>query len=203
MFSPKINKGKQGPVQSPKVYKDPEMDKVVISIVNMALPAGNPNRVIEFGEVLPNNITETPSHPRSVPYDIEGRSSPPQSYTGGGSRSVSFSLSLHRDLFLQSTEQETADYFDRLIYKIRALNYPVYTDSGVIAPKAFLKIGDAIKISGIPRTDITYKRPVANKKPIAIDVTISVVEALEVSWSGDDVVEGVENYVSWGSEELR
>lgn len=185
------------------VWNNADNDTPVISIVNMALPSGDPNRLMEFGKILPEDIAETPSLPVFTPYDIAGRSSPPQSYSGGEARSISFTLSLHRDLFSLSSEKATSDNFNGIINRLRAMNYPVYTAAGVVSPKVFVKIGDFLRIRGIPQVTFNFKRPVSHQRFMAVDVTFTVTEVLDISWSATEVMEGMERFVIWAPEELR
>lgn len=77
---------------------------MVITIINLSLPSDNPNRVIEIVGYMPTDgFTETLSEPNFEPVDIDGRSSPIAYYTGGGSRKVSFTIALHRDMVAPET----------------------------------------------------------------------------------------------------
>lgn len=72
--------------------------KPSISFINLALPKNSPQRIIKFRGLAVENFSDTPSIPLFNGYDIPGRSSPVQSYQGGEARTVSFTLSLHRDI---------------------------------------------------------------------------------------------------------
>lgn len=71
---------------------------MVTSIVNLALPEGDPNRKIHIHGYQAESYSETMSAPNFEMIDISGRSSPIAYYTGGGSRTVTFSMLFHRDM---------------------------------------------------------------------------------------------------------
>ena len=71
---------------------------LITSIVNLALPENDPNRIIEIIGYQAESYSESLSEPSFEPLNSFGRSSPYQIYTGGGSRSISFSMKFHRDM---------------------------------------------------------------------------------------------------------
>lgn len=71
---------------------------MVTSIVNLSLPEGDPNRKIHIHGYQAESYSETMSAPNFEMIDISGRSSPIAYYTGGGSRTVTFSMLFHRDM---------------------------------------------------------------------------------------------------------
>lgn len=72
--------------------------KSQISFINLALPKNSPQRIIKFKGLSVENFSDTPSAPLFNGYDVPGRSSPIQAYQGGESRTLSFTLQLHRDM---------------------------------------------------------------------------------------------------------
>lgn len=76
---------------------------MVTTIVNLALPIGDPNRVINIQGYQAENYSETPSQPNFDPIEIGGRSSPIAYYNGGSARTVSFSMMFHRDMVAPQT----------------------------------------------------------------------------------------------------
>lgn len=71
---------------------------MLTTIVNLALPVGDPNRVINIQGYQAESYSETPSQPNFDSIDIGGRSSPIAYYGGGSARTVSFSMMFHRDM---------------------------------------------------------------------------------------------------------
>lgn len=71
---------------------------MVTSIVNLSLPVGDPNRVINIQGYQAESYSESPSQPNFDSIDIDGRSSPITYYNGGSARTISFSMMFHRDM---------------------------------------------------------------------------------------------------------
>lgn len=71
---------------------------MITSIVNLSLPVGDPNRVINIQGYQAESYSESPSQPNFDSIDIDGRSSPIAYYNGGSARTISFSMMFHRDM---------------------------------------------------------------------------------------------------------
>lgn len=76
---------------------------MVTTIVNLSLPVGDPNRIINIQGYQAESYSETPSQPNFDPIEIGGRSSPIAYYNGGSARTVSFSMLFHRDMIAPNT----------------------------------------------------------------------------------------------------
>lgn len=196
------------------------VNKFKVQIVNYALPSSAPGRTISFSMISPESVSETPSTPNFDTYDIPGRSSPPVSYSGGEQRTLSFTLSLHRDLLDvnsnymmnadssitagYSSEKALSDNFAALINQLKALNYPRYSSAGLIPPTVYCKIGNDLRIRGYCSVTFDYKRPIDKYgRFMAVDVTFDFTEVLDVSWSADEIINGMKRYVTYYDKDLR
>lgn len=148
------------------------------------------------------NISETPSAPLFNGYDIPGRSSPPQAYSGGETRTISFTMKLHRDLMEANSEESASKKFNSLLNNLRALNYPYYSSSGVVPPKVFVKYGRVFKIKGYATVTIELERPYDRwKRPMSAEVSFTISEVLVTSMDAKQVKNG--KYVTAGSNKFR
>ena len=68
------------------------------TIINLAVPVGDANRIIHIDGYQAESYSETPSRPIFQSEEIGGRSSPIVYYQGGEARTVSFSMVFHRDI---------------------------------------------------------------------------------------------------------
>lgn len=80
----------------------------------------------------------------------------------------------------QSTlnEQILESYRNTLNW-LRALQYPVYANGGVIAPKVYMRIGKFLKVEGYPSVQITYDSIYSEGYPVVASVDVSITETLQ------------------------
>ena len=141
--------------------------------------------------VMPENFSVGPSTPEYSPVNIIGRSSPVKSYSGGGERTVGFTLSLHRDLFEGGSEKAVSDAYQKALDFFDALNYPKYTGSGVVPPQAYCKIMKTTNIKGYVSVGFTFKKPIDRYgRYICADVQFEFTEILNESWDVSEILDG-------------
>ena len=184
--------------------------------------------------VNPGAITDGGSQPKFTSIEVMGRSSPYAYYGGGGARTVSVDIRIHRELFAYyqpfgkkavSTlnyvskrlkaagkvsnyynnegkdepdakeyqgsylaevyaesqarmNEEILECFRNTINWFRALQYPIYGNGGVIAPKVSMKIGSFLSIIGYPSVSVTYDNIFSENYPVSASVKVSITEAL-------------------------
>lgn len=156
-------------------------------IINRSTPD-----VIVLKHVVVDNFNESPSQPEFSGVDIPGRSSPPQAYTGGSTRTISFNVQLHRDIVSAGSEFLASLEFSKLLNRLKAFNYPNYSPSGVIPPKATIILNQDITCVGYLSTTFDYKRPIDRYgRYMIVDVHFSMHEVLDISKSANQVRSGV------------
>lgn len=100
---------------------------------------------------------------------IPGRSSPISAYAATGYRSVSFSLTLHRE----ADEKPGMDYF---IQVLRMGLYPKYVKNGVVPPITTVIAGE-FRVKGILRSlNMSWKKPVIDENYQVCDLSVSIDE---------------------------
>lgn len=96
--------------------------------------------------------------------------------------------------------------FRNTINWLRALQYPVYVDGGVIAPKVYMRIGKFIQITGFPSIDVSYSNIYAEGYPVKADIGIMVTETVQNAYDQDRVYNKQDgksagmDYVEWPSK---
>jgi hypothetical protein len=93
--------------------------------------------------------------------------------------------------------KEIAKEFDELLLKLKALNYPIYTDHGVVTPRVYICIGDSIKLKGYASVTFTYDRPIDFQQFMVANVTFQCQEVVDIAWSAQEVIGGMTRYVTW------
>lgn len=88
---------------------------------------------------------------------------------------------------------------------IRALQYPVYDNGGVIAPKVYMRIGKFLMIEGYPRVNISYDSIYSEGYPVVANVDLTVTETLQRAYDQKDIFakdgrSGGMDYVEWPSK---
>jgi len=100
---------------------------------------------------------------------IPGRSSPISAYAATGYRSVSFSLTLHREV-------DDKPGMDHFIQVLRMGLYPKYVSNGVVPPVTTFIAGE-FKVKGILRNlNISWKKPIIDDKYHMCDISVSIDE---------------------------
>ena len=94
-------------------------------------------------------------------------------------------------------EIEASARFQTFINKIKALNYPVYSPSGVVAPQVYLKIGETLRLKGYCETSITWQNISKFNNLISANVTFNFTEVVDQAWSATEVITGMQRYVKW------
>lgn len=137
--------------------------------------------------VLPEEISDDYSaNFENLP--VMGRSSPYVGYSGGGPRTVSFSLTLHADYC-------NGDLLGT-IRKLKSMAYPEYEDY-VDPPEILFRLGDFILIRGYcDSVSVNWQSPYGkdqngNTIYYLADVSISLGEAVKIAFSASDIIEGV------------
>lgn len=152
-------------------------------IVNRSTPD-----IIVLKHVVVDNFNETPSQPNFSPVDIPGRSSPPQAYNSGETRTISFNVQLHRDIISSGSEFLASLEFSTLLNRLKALNYPSYSVSGVVPPKATVIMNQDVICVGYVSTTLDYKRPIDRYgRYMVVDVHFTVSEVLDVSKDANQI----------------
>ena len=141
--------------------------------------------------VMPTDLAIGPSQANYSPQTVSGRSSPVHSYGSGDIRTLSFNLSLHRDMFEGKSEKAISDEYQKTLDFFDALNYPVYTGSGVIPPQCYCRILKTTNIKGYASTHYTLKKPIDRYgRYIHADISIEITEILNVSWDATEIANG-------------
>lgn len=94
-------------------------------------------------------------------------------------------------------EIEASARFQTFINKIKALNYPVYSPAGVVAPQVYLKIGETLRLKGYCETSITWQNISKFNNLISANVTFNFTEVVDQAWSATEVITGMQRYIKW------
>ena len=123
-----------------------------------------------------------------------GRSAPVYTYSNSGPRTVSISLSFHRDMFvdLQETHfykgkfeagifSDADDCVEKFIHALQAIAVPKYnlSNKAIEPPLVAIRFGREVFIKGIVTggVKVSYKKPIlVNEKYAAIQVDFTVSE---------------------------
>lgn len=116
-----------------------------------------------------NKIYRIPMYPSEVADTLDStfiqspilaRSAPLQSWSGAGPRIVSFGLTVHRDLDWDDLGKNKVGDIEALMKEYQALTLPNYSvPMLVVPPKITVRIGNGIRITGIPTIGYTNKGP--------------------------------------------
>lgn len=99
---------------------------------------------------------------------------------------------------IRSAKASATEQFHQFLNKIRALNYPVYTNNGVISPKCILRIGGgsdsvqigALNLEGFCKTSIEFDGLEGFNSFIAATVRFEFTEVVHYSWSASQILKG-------------
>ncbi len=113
---------------------------------------------------------------------ILGRSSPIVVYTGGSSRKLDFSITVHEDLLDGYTD------IRQWVDDLKAMSLPVY-NNGVHPPKIYCRVGSVYAFWGVMNTTVTYKRPIRDNHYIVADVKFEFTRIGAIDYSDSAVDE--------------
>lgn len=175
---------------------------------NHNYPMPNPDCYIYFYHL--GKYIILPTYPESIgdgqapgytPASPLLRSAPIQSYTGTGSRTLSFNFKLHRDEIYQLNYKnksvngikiENDDYVDLMAKWIQAAAVPEYTlaDKMVSPPMLAIKIGNECFIKGVVSgpVQVTYDLPILTDGRYA-QITIQFAIAEVVPYTASKIAE--------------
>ena len=123
---------------------------------------------IQF-KLIPDDLSESLSA-SFEPQSIRGRSAPFLSYENTGSRTVSFSVTLHEE-YCDGGILDTVN-------KLKALVYPTYVGSIVAAPKCYVRFGNMIGMKAIIESvGVSWEKPIlrdANGKSFFAKAEVSL-----------------------------
>lgn len=121
-------------------------------------PDGRYYRLPLYPEQVSDSINS-----KFVSTEILARSAPLQSWVGAGPRVVRFTLKVHRDLDYNSLGEKVGDITE-FMNEYQAATLPNYsTPMQVVPPKVTVKIGNGIRVTGIPNIDCTKLLPLDEK----------------------------------------
>lgn len=110
-------------------------------------------------------------------------------------------------LFRENAVQgKILEAFKNTINWFRALQYPVYTAGGVIAPRVKMIVGDFIAIEGYPSVDLEYGNNYTENFPISVKVGVQVTETVQTAYdqaaiyNKNNISVGM-NYVEWPNKQ--
>lgn len=148
------------------------------------LTFGAPQSISFYG-ILPDEFTE--SHSTNFEQiDIKGRSNPLWAYAGSSARETSITVTLHED-YLAEFMGGSADIRE-FVAAIRSITYPEYQGTMTVPPTILLRIGSFFKMKGICQScQVTWKKPIRDNRYIVADISISIAEALEDSYTASEV----------------
>lgn len=132
--------------------------------------------------------------------NVLGRTAPVYTYSNSGPRTVSFDLSLHRDLMDDINEGYSnanlgpgEDYTDSLIRALQSISVPKYNtnNKAVEPPLVAIRLGDEIFIKGVVNSSIqlSYKKPIIPNRngkgeryaAVSLVLTISEVDPYDAT----------------------
>lgn len=131
--------------------------------------------------MYPDEIADTQQAIWS-PQQIIGRSSPLFAYSGTDARQLSFSMSLHREMYGSSS-----DKIENILQIFRTALYPKYNNVGLIPPRIRIVIGE-LAVDGI-LTSLSYnwKKPIINMKYQLCDLQVSITGYASKICSADEL----------------
>lgn len=120
--------------------------------------------------------------------DIVGRSVPIAAYTGTGYRSISFSFTLHREMYEDdstilsphidlkehSTKIVSIDKIDRILTILRRSVYPIYISRGLTPPITTFRFGEFVAKGYVKSLGYNWKKPIINNKYQLCDISINM-----------------------------
>ena len=121
-----------------------------------------------------------------------GRSAPVYTFSYSGPRTISLSLTFHRDMFEEMpsnvTPRDDEDKAESFIHAIQAIAVPKYnlTNKAIEPPLVAVRLGREVFIKGVVTSAVTvsYKKPILTNEKyaiISINFTISEVDPYDAS----------------------
>jgi len=161
---------------------NPTVNQHKVILTNLTF---DPPQSITFYGLLPDEIAET--HTANFQnMDIQSRSGQLWSYSGGNSRELSISITVHED-YLAEYMGGKADIRDYAA-TFKALTYPEYEGTKVKPPSILLRVGSFIKFKGIcTSATVTWKKPIRNDRYIVADFNINLVEANSNAFAASEI----------------
>lgn len=163
--------------------------EVLVKFVNLST-----GKSLTIKNVVPESADVQPSQASFAPYNVISSSSPIVGYGGGGERTLSFTLNLHRDTFEGGSEKAVSDAYQDALDFFDALNYPVYNAGGVTPPMCQCSLGNSMNIKGYASTTYSLNLPIDQfGRYMSASVRVTITEVVNVSW---DAIEIEQGYVS-------
>lgn len=107
--------------------------------------------------------------------NIVGRSSPIAAYTGTGYRTISFSFTLHREMYCNDSDSnDSSSKIDKILAKLRKSVYPRYISKGLTPPITTFRFGEFVARGYVTSIGYNWKKPIINDKYQVCDVSISM-----------------------------
>lgn len=135
-------------------------DRVKVTLVNV-----NTKKKITFYTV-PESMSDTYDASFSEK-SIIGRSSPILVYSGGSSRGLSFTITMHEDILEGETD------IRNWVEDIRAMSFPEYSTAGLKAPRIYCRVGSQFAFWGTLNTSVTWKGPIRNNHYIMAEIVFT------------------------------
>lgn len=131
----------------------------------------------------PDSIGDNSESPSWQSVSIIGRS-PIVAYTGYSARSISFTMTLHRDMRTAGTgTAQTASSIENILKNLRAAVRPNYTQSGLRPPLVIFRFGTLTIRGYVTSLSHSWKKPIIDKQYSLCDVSVSVTEIINPEMS--------------------
>lgn len=157
------------------------LHKIILS--NMTF---DPPQSITFYGILPDTIME--QHGASFnSMDIQSRSGPLYSYSGGSARTITIEFEVHEDYLAEFN----GGYADIREYaaNFKALTYPEYVKTKVEPPSVLLRVGTFIRLKGVcESSSVTWRKPIRNGRYIVADFSITLNEANANAFAASEIL---------------
>ena len=141
--------------------------------------------IVYYGDSLSNSYASQRSYLPMYPDEVSdtqnaiwssqqiiGRSNPLHAYTGTDSRNISFSMSLHREMY--GSDALNMNKIEKILRIFRAALYPKYNTIGLIPPRIRVVIGELAVEGILTSLSINWKKPIINKVYMACDVSVQI-----------------------------
>jgi len=129
--------------------------------------SGKSYKEAKYLPCYPEDISDQ-TNPTWSDQTIVGRSQPVSAYTGTGFRSVSFSMTLHREMTSDKSNIE------EILELIRKSVYPRYVSPGLIPPIVKFVFGTFAAAGYVTSLTYVWKKPIINNTYYLCDVQISM-----------------------------
>lgn len=134
--------------------------------------------------IYPESISDTQGADWTS-QSIVGRSNPIAAYIGTNARSVSFTLSLHRELL--GSDYYHMNQMEEILEIFRMAVFPKYCEIGLIPPRTRIVIGELAIDGVLESANYTWKPPIIDKKYMACDVEVHITGYPSKVFSADEL----------------